>query len=102
MENLLKTPSTLCNYYDKSEAASSVKKSNNENNINNKNELRKNLDKLYENNKNNDIKYINVNTKTQNIVNWRLKDSIKITKNNFNNFIFSKKIFIMIIISRRS
>ena len=83
-ENLLKTPSTLCNYYDVSEAATSKKKvndENNNNNSNNKNELRKNLDKLYENSKSNDIKYISVNTKNQNIVNWRLKDSIKITKN---------------------
>ena len=80
-ENLLKTPSTLCNYYDISEAASSKKKVNDEINSNNKNELRKNLDKMYENSKNNDIKYISVNTKPQNIVNWKLKDSIKITKN---------------------
>ena len=83
-ENLLKTPSTLCNYYDVSEAASSQKKINNENdknNSNNKNELRKNLDKLYENSKNNDMKYISVNTKSPNVVNWKLKDSIKITKN---------------------
>ena len=82
-ENLLQTPSTLCNYYEKSEAASSTKKGNN-NNSNNKNELRQNLDKIYENSKNNkngDIKYISVNTKQQNIVNWKLKDSIKITKN---------------------
>ena len=83
-ENLLKTPSTLCNYYDISEAASGTKKKNNENeieNFNNKNELRKNLDKLYENNKNDDIKYISVNTKAPNVVNWKVKDSIKITKN---------------------
>ena len=81
-ENLLKTPSTLCNYYDISEAASSKKKGNNENNSNKKDELRKNLDKIYENSKNNnDIKYISVNTKPQNVVNWKLKDSIKITKN---------------------
>ena len=67
-----------------SEAATSKKKvndENNNNNSNNKNELRKNLDKLYENSKSNDIKYISVNTKNPNIVNWRLKDSIKITKN---------------------
>ena len=80
-ENLLKTPSTLCNYYENSEVSSTKKIDKNENNINNKNELRKNLDKLYENSKNNEIKYINVNTKNQNVVNWRLKDSIKITKN---------------------
>jgi hypothetical protein len=86
-ENLLKTPSTLCNYYDKSEAASSTKKAGDEkeNFMNSKNELRKNLDKLYENSKNNDLKYINVNTKQQNVVNWRLKDSIKITKNKSSN-----------------
>ena len=86
-ENLLKTPSTLCNYYDKSEAASSTKKvgDEKENFMNSKNELRKNLDKLYENSKNNDLKYINVNTKQQNVVNWRLKDSIKITKNKSSN-----------------
>ena len=80
-ENLLQTPSTLCNYYEKSEAASSTKKGNN--NPNKKSELRQNLDKMYENSKNNnndDIKYISVN-KQQNIVNWKLKDSIKITKN---------------------
>ena len=80
-ENLLKTPSTLCNYYDVSEAASSKKKGNNGNNSNKKNELRKNLDKIYEDSKNNDIKYISVNTKQHNVVNWKLKDSIKITKN---------------------
>ena len=83
-ENLLKTPSTLCNYYDISEAASGTKKKNNEKeneNSNNKNELRKNLDKLYENSKNDDIKYISVNTKAPNVVNWKVKDSIKITKN---------------------
>ena len=83
-ENLLKTPSTLCNYYDISEAASGTKKKNNEKEIensNNKNELRKNLDKLYENSKNDDIKYISVNTKAPNVVNWKVKDSIKITKN---------------------
>ena len=102
-ENLLKTPSTLCNYYDKSEAASTTKKVENnekENNSNNKNELRKNLDKLYENNKNdndlnNDIKYINVNIKNQNknIVNWRLKDSIKITKNKSSTMNLKEKEF---------
>ena len=102
-ENLLKTPSTLCNYYDKSEAASTTKKvenNENENNSNNKNELRKNLDKLYENNKNdndinNDIKYINVNIKNQNknIVNWRLKDSIKITKNKSSTMNLKEKEF---------
>jgi len=45
-EKLLKTPSTLCNYYDKSEATTSQKKNsiNNINNNNIKNELRKNLD----------------------------------------------------------
>ena len=80
-ENLLKTPSTLCNYYDISEAASSKKKGNNDNNSNQKDELRKNLEKIYENSKNSDIKYISVNTKPQNMVNWKLKDSIKITKN---------------------
>ena len=97
-ENLLKTPSTVCNYYDKSEAASSMKKvevgNENENFMNTKNELRKNLDKLYENNennKNNDIKYINVNTKQQNVVNWRLKDSIKITKNKSSNVNLKEK-----------
>jgi hypothetical protein len=84
-ENLLKTPSTLCNYYDKSEAASSIKKVNNDKNTNNKNELRKRLDNLYESNKNDEIKYINVNTKMQNTVNWKVKDSIKITKNKSSN-----------------
>ena len=81
-ENVLKTPSTLCNYYDNSEATSSTKKIEKKgNNINNKNELRKDLDKLYENSKNNEFKYINVNIKNQNVINWRIKDSIKITKN---------------------
>ena len=82
-EKLLKTPSTLCNYYDKSEATTSQKKDlNNKNNIEEKNELRKNLDKLYEESKNNDIEYITVNKKNnnQNVVNWKLKDSIKIKK----------------------
>ena len=82
-EKLLKTPSTLCNYYDKSEATTSQKKNsiNNINNNNIKNELRKNLDKLYEESKNEDIEYITVNKKNkQNIVNWKLKDSIKIKK----------------------
>ena len=83
-EKLLKTPSTLCNYYDKSEATTSQKKNNinNNKNIEEKNELRKNLDKLYEESKNDDIEYISVNKKNnQNIINWKLKDSIKITKN---------------------
>ena len=82
-EKLLKTPSTVCNYYDKSEAATSQKKNNiNNNKIEEKNELRKNLDKLYEESKNNEIDYINVNkANNQNIINWKLKDSIKITKN---------------------
>ena len=81
-EKLLKTPSTLCNYYDKSEATTSQKKDlQNKNNIEGKNELRKNLDKLYEESKNEDIEYITVNKKNnQNIVNWKLKDSIKIKK----------------------
>ena len=93
-ENLLKTPSTLCNYYDKSEAASSTKKVNHDKNANNKNELRQNLDNLYKNNKNNEkkeIKYINVNTKLQNAVNWRVKDSIKITKNKTSNLNLKEK-----------
>ena len=84
-EKLLKTPSTLCNYYDKSEATTSQKKNNVNNNkiIEEKNELRKNLDKLYEEKKNDDIEYITVNKKinNQNVVNWKLKDSIKIKKN---------------------
>ena len=82
-EKLLKTPSTLCNYYDKSEATTSQKKNNIKvNKMEEKNEIRKNLDKLYEESKNNDIEYINVNKKNnKNIVNWKLKDSIKITKN---------------------
>ena len=81
-EKLLKTPSTLCNYYDKSEATTSQKKDlQNKNNMEGKNELRKNLDKLYEESKNDDIEYITVNKKNnQNIVNWKLKDSIKIKK----------------------
>ena len=93
-EKLLKTPSTLCNYYDKSEATTSQKKNNINNNFNNinnknieiKNELRKNLDKLYEETKNDGIEYINVNKKNnsqnqnQNVINWKLKDSIKIKK----------------------
>ena len=82
-EKLLKTPSTLCNYYDKSEATTSQKKNsiNNINNNNIKNELRKNLDDLYEETKNEGIDYINVNRKNnQNVINWKLKDSIKITK----------------------
>ena len=61
---LLKTPSTICNYYDKSEATTSQKKNNCVNNIKidkEKNELRKNLDKLYEESKNDDNIYINVN-----------------------------------------
>ena len=88
-EKLLKTPSTVCNYYDKSEATTSQKK--NTNNINNnfnkieqqKNELRKNLDKLYEESKNEDIEYININqsNNNKNVINWKLKDSIRITKN---------------------
>ena len=93
-ENLLKTPSTLCNYYDKSEAASSTKKVNHDKNNNNQNELRKNLDNLYGKNKNNvknEIKYINVNTKLQNAVNWRVKDSIKITKNKSSNISLKEK-----------
>ena len=83
-EKLLKTPSTLCNYYDKSEPTTSQKKNNiNNNKIEEKNELRKNLDKLYKENKNNDIEYISVNKKAnnQNVVNWKLKDTIKIKKN---------------------
>jgi len=82
-EKLLKTPSTLCNYYDKSEATTSQKKDlNNKNNIEEKNEIRKNINKLYEESKNNDIEYITVNKKNnnQNVVNWKLKDSIKIKK----------------------
>ena len=83
-EKLLKTPSTLCNYYDKSEATTSQKKNNCINNIKiekEKNELRKNLDKLYEESKNDDNVYINVNKRNnKNIINWKLKDSIKITK----------------------
>ena len=87
-EKLLKTPSTVCNYYDKSEATTSQKKNNINNNANKieqqKNELRKNLDKLYEESKNEDIEYINYNKENNNIsniINWKLKDSIKITKN---------------------
>ena len=73
-EKLLKTPSTLCNYYGDSEAPTSQKKNSE------KNELRKNLNKLHEESKNDEIDYITVN-KRQNIVNWKLKDSIKILKN---------------------
>ena len=86
-EKLLKTPSTVCNYYDISEATTSQKKNNINNNSNKieqqKNELRKNLDKLYEESKNEDIEYINYNKSNNisNIINWKLKDSIKITKN---------------------
>ena len=41
----------------------------------------KNLDKLYEESKNDDNIYINVNKRNnKNIINWKLKDSIKITK----------------------
>ena len=72
-EKLLKTPSTLCNYYDKSEATTSQKKNNCVNNIKidkEKNELRKNLDKLYEESKNDDNIYINVNKRNhKNIIN---------------------------------
>ena len=75
-EKLLKTPSTLCNYYDNSEATTSQKK-----NLE-KNELRKNLNKLYEESKNVENNYITVNKiQNQNIINWKLKDSIKILKN---------------------
>ena len=83
-EKLLKTPSTLCNYYDKSEATTSQKKNNCINNIKiekEKNKLRKNLNKLYEESRNDDNTYINVNKRNnKNIINWKLKDSIKITK----------------------
>ena len=57
-------PSTLCNYYDKSEATTSQNKNNCINNIKiekEKNKLRKNLNKLYEESRNDDNIYINVN-----------------------------------------
>ena len=78
-EKLLKTPSTLCNYYDKSEATTSQKKNsiNNINNNNIKNELRKNLDDLYEETKNEGIDYINVND----IWNYLKDTKWKISKN---------------------
>ena len=55
-----------------------------------KNELRKNLNKLYEESKNDEIDYITVN-KRQNIVNWKLKDSIKILKKTRRNKTRRKK-----------
>ena len=71
-ENKLKTPSTICNYYENSEYTSSTKKNIKLPNEDNKTQLKVNLSQLYEN---------SMVNKTQKIINWRLKDSIKITKN---------------------
>ena len=71
-ENKLKTPSTICNYYENSEYTASIKKNIKPQNEDNKSQLRINLSQLYEN---------SIKNKTQKIINWRLKDSIKITKN---------------------
>ena len=77
-EEILKTPSTICNYYGESEAASSSKKG--DQNFDEKKNLKKIFDEAYINKMNEDIKYINVNTKKQNVLNWKIKDSIKVTK----------------------